>query len=43
MDGLTVMFTSSDVVNALKILIFSEKHPISKAHYCYTQKVAIDR
>ena len=41
MDDLAV--TCSDFVNALKMLIFSEKHPVSKANYGYTKKVVIDR
>ena len=41
MDDLTV--TCSDFVNALKILICSEKHPVSRAIYGYTKKVIIDR
>ena len=39
MDDLAM--TSSDLVNALKMLICSEKHPVSK--YGYTKKVVIDR
>ena len=35
--------TCSDFVNALKILICSEKHPVSRANYGYTKKVVIDR
>ena len=38
MDDLAM--TSIDFVNALKMLICSEKHPVSRA---YTKKVAIDR
>ena len=30
--------TSSDVVNALKMLICSEKHPVSRAIHGYTKK-----
>ena len=29
--------TCSDFVNALKMLICSEKHPVSRANYGYTQ------
>ena len=35
--------TCSDFVNALKILICSEKHPVSRANYGYTKNVVIDR
>ena len=35
--------TCSDFVNALKMLICSEKHPVSRANYGYTEKVVIDR
>ena len=36
--------TCSDFVNALKMLICSEKHPVSRANYGYTKKkVVIDR
>ena len=35
--------TCTDFVNALKMLICSEKHPVSRANYCYTKKVVIDR
>ena len=35
--------TCSDFVNALKMLICSEKHPVSRAIYGYTKKVVIDR
>ena len=41
MDDLAM--TSSDFVNALKMLICSEKHPVSRVNYGYTKKVAIDR
>ena len=41
MDDLTM--TCSDFVNALKMLICSEKHPVSRANYGYTEKVVIDR
>ena len=41
MDDLAM--TCSDFVNALKILICSEKHPVSRANYCYSKKVVIDR
>ena len=35
--------TCSDFVNALKMLICSEKHPVSRVSYGYTKKVVIDR
>ena len=35
--------TCGDSVNALKMLICSEKHPVSRANYGYTKKVVIDR
>ena len=35
--------TCSDFVNALKMLICSEKHPVSRTNYGYTKKVVIDR
>ena len=35
--------TCSDFVNALKMLICSEKHPVCKANHGYTNKVVIDR
>ena len=41
MDDLAM--TCSDFVNALKKLICSEKHPVSRANYGYTKKVVIDR
>ena len=41
MDDLTM--TCSDFVNAVKMLICSEKHPVSRANYGYTKKVVIDR
>ena len=41
MDDLTMPF--SDFVNALKILICSEKHHVSRDNYGYTKKVVIDR
>ena len=41
MDDLAM--TCSDFVNALKMLICSEKHPVSRAIYGYTKKVVIDR
>ena len=41
MDDLAM--TCSDSVNALKMLICSEKHPVSRANYGYTKKVVIDR
>ena len=41
MDALAM--TCSDFGNALKMLICSEKHPVSRVNYGYTQKVVIDR
>ena len=41
MDDLAM--TCSDFGNALKMLICSEKHPVSRANYGYTKKVVIDR
>ena len=41
MDDLPM--TCSNFVNDLKLLICSEKHPVSKANYGYTEKVVIDR
>ena len=41
MDDLAM--TCSDFMNALKMLICSEKHPVSRANYSYTKKVVIDR
>ena len=41
MDDLAM--TCSDFVNALKMLICSEKHHVSRANYSYTKKVVIDR
>ena len=35
--------TCSDFVNAFKMLICSEKPPVSRANYGYTKKVVIDR
>ena len=35
--------TCSDFVNALKMLICSEKHPVFRANYGYTKKVIIDK
>ena len=35
--------TCSDFVNALKMLICSEKHPVSRANYGYTKNEVIDR
>ena len=40
MDDLAM--TCSDFVNALKMLICSEKHPVSRDNYGYTKKVIID-
>ena len=41
MDDLAM--TCSDFVNALKMLIRSEKPPVSRVNYGYTKKVVIDR
>ena len=41
MDDLAM--TSSNFVNALKMLTCSEKHPVSRANYGSTKKVVIDR
>ena len=41
MDDLAM--TCSDFVNALKMLICSEKHHVFRVNYGYTKKVAIDR
>ena len=41
MDDLAM--TCSDFVKTLKMLICSEKHPVSRANYGYTKKVVIDR
>ena len=41
MDDLAM--TCSDFVNTLKMLICSEKNPVSRANYGYTKKVVIDR
>ena len=41
MDDLAM--TCSDLMNDLKMLICSEKHPVSRANYSYTKKVVIDR
>ena len=41
MDDLAM--TCSDFVNALKMLICSEKHPVSSANYGYIEKVVINR
>ena len=35
--------TCSDFVNPLKMLICSEKHPVSGVNHDYTKKVVIDR
>ena len=35
--------TCSDFVNPLKMLICSEKHPVSGANHGYTKKVVINR
>ena len=41
MDDLAM--TCSDFVNTLKMLICSEKHPVSRDNNGYTKKVVIDR
>ena len=41
MDDLAM--TCSDFVNAHKMLICSEKRPVSRANYGYTKKVVIDK
>ena len=41
MDDLAM--TCSDFVNALKMLICSEKYPVSRANNGYPKKVVIDR
>ena len=41
MDDLAM--TCSDFANALKMLICSEKHPVSRANLGYIKKVVIDR
>ena len=41
MDDLAM--TYSDFVNALKMLICSEKHTVSRVNYGYTKKVVIDK
>ena len=42
MDDLAM--TCNDFVNAFfKMLICSEKHPVSRANHGYTKKVVIDR
>ena len=35
--------TCSDFVNHLKMLLCSEKHPVSGVSHVYTKKVVIDR
>ena len=35
--------TCSDFMKALKMLICSEKHPVSVANHGYTKKVILDR
>ena len=35
--------TCSDFVSSLKMLICSEKHPVSGANHGYNEKVVIDR
>ena len=41
MDDLNM--TCSDFVNPLKMLRYSEKHPVSGANHCSTRRVVIDR
>ena len=41
MDDLAM--TCSDFVNALKMLICSEKHPVFRANYGYTKEVVINK
>ena len=41
MDDLAM--TCCDFVNALKMLICSEKHPVSRVNHGYTKNVVIDR
>ena len=41
MDDLAM--TCSDFVNALKMLVCFEKHPVSRTNYDSTEKVVIDR
>ena len=41
MDDLAM--TCSEFVSALKMLISSGKHPVSRANYDYTKNVVIDR
>ena len=41
MDDLAM--TCSDFVNALKMLLCSEKHPVCRANYSCTKRVATDR
>ena len=41
MDDLAMI--CSDFVNAHKMLIFSEKHPVSRANCGYNKKVVIDK
>ena len=41
MDDLAM--TCSNFVNALKMLICSEKHPVSRANCGYTKNLVIDR
>ena len=41
MDDLAM--TCNDFVNDLKMLICSEKHPVSRANYGYTKILVIDR
>ena len=38
-----IVMTCSDFVNPLKMLIFSEKHPLSRANHGYSKKVVTDR
>ena len=41
MDDLAM--TCSDFVNALKMLICFDKHPVFRANHGYTKKMAINR
>ena len=41
MDGIDM--TCSDFLNPLRMLLCSEKHPVSGANHDYTKKLVIDR
>ena len=41
MDDLEM--TCGDFVHALKMLIYSEKHPVYKANHGHTKKIVTDR